>query len=70
MIPLPVVPLTFQVTVCVLLPAQVTAVFGAVTAKAPPALTTVTITLESGCMMPPPPVRLSRAVSLNFNVRA
>ena len=37
------VPATFQVTVCRLLPVQVTAVFGAVTKKGPVLATAVTV---------------------------
>src|SRR5215212_2735854 len=39
----PLVPLTFHVTVCVEPPAQVTAVFGAVTVNAPPVFATVSV---------------------------
>ena len=60
------VPSTFQVTVCVEPLAQLTAVFGAVTANGPETLSTVTTVLAS--LVPPPPL-LSRTVTRKFKVR-
>src|SRR5262245_24667558 len=62
-----VVPLTFQVTVCVPPPVQVTAVFGAVTANGPAAA--VTFTVVEALETPPPPARLSRTTALKVIVR-
>ena len=61
------VPSTFQVTVCVEPLAQLTAVFGAVTANGPETLSTVTTVLAS--LVPPPPPLLSRTVTRKFKVR-
>src|SRR5262245_16015232 len=54
------VPATFQVTVCALLPVQLTAVLGWVTTNGPAVAFTVTVVEAQ--LTPPPPVRLSRAV--------
>src|SRR5262245_58412891 len=58
---------TSHVTVCWVPPTQVTLVFGAVTLNgpAPPAIVMVVEALAT----PPPPLRLSRAVSRNFIAR-
>src|SRR5258706_1828786 len=62
-----VVPATLQVTVCAEPAAQLTAVFGAVTAKGQAALLTVIAVAAS--LVPPPPALLSRTVTLKFKVR-
>src|SRR5688572_24725715 len=62
-----VVDATFQVTVCAEPEGQLTAVFGAVTANGPAAVVTVTLLLAS--FVPPPPARLSRAVTQKVIVR-
>src|SRR5688572_21284202 len=58
---------TFQVTVCAEPAAQVTAVFGAVTANGTPAL--LTVIAVNASFVPPPPARLSRTVTRKFSVR-
>src|SRR5687767_4294338 len=63
--PLPVVPATFHETVCADPPAQETAVFGAVAAKAEPVLTTTSVT--SCVVSAPPPGLLSRAITRHLN---
>ena len=66
--PFPVVPATFQVTVCVVPAFQVTFVFGALTKKGPAVpLTVITV---SSLLLAPPPALLSLTVNLKFNVRA
>lgn len=67
LMPLAVVPATSQVTACALPAAQLTAVLGAVTRNGPAAAATVTAVLAS--LVPPPPARLSRAVTRKFSVR-
>ena len=62
-----VVPATFQVTVCVEPPAQITAVAGAVIAKGPAVLTDATVVASEST--PPPPPRLSRTVRRKCIVR-
>ena len=65
----PVVPATFQVTVCALAPTQVIPVLvGLVTTKGPAAELTVTVTFAEAVQ--PPPVALSRTVVRKVMVRA
>ena len=65
--PLAVVPATFQVMLWLEPAAQLTAVSGAVTIKGPANVVLVTATDAS--LVPPPPARLSRAVTRKFIVR-
>ena len=58
---------TSHLTVCCVPPFQVTAVFGAVTAKGPAALVTLRVTLSFAT--PPPPDWLSRTVRRKVRVR-
>src|SRR5436190_9193923 len=58
---------TFQVTVCAEPAAQLTDVFGAVTANGPAVLATVRTVVAS--FVPPPPARLSRTVTWKLRVR-
>ena len=61
---------TFQVTNADCPVFHVTLVLGLVTANAVVVLITFTFTVSSGCITPPPPIRLSLTVILNFKVRA
>jgi hypothetical protein len=58
---------TFQVTACVEPAAHVTAVLGAVTVNGPASLRTLSCMVSMA--VPPPPARLSRAVTRNVIVR-
>jgi len=66
--PLPVVPATSHVTVCVVPAFHVTLVLGEFTTKGP--AVPLTVTTISSLLLVPPPATLSLTVSLKFKVLA
>ena len=69
LIPLAVVPATFQVTVKLFSAGTLMAVLGAVTANGPTEAPPATVTTDVAVLIPPPLARLSRATTWNVIVR-